>query len=288
MSLLPLAGLFAVLFALATPAAGQDDPCAPARSPYGPAFLIPIELAQGVTLGRPSPAPYAASLRVYPTYIVDRRKQVRVAAEIGTALSNPSVEALLGARVTKSVFEVNLGPVRGIGAHLGIEALYGTTGRALVGAMLIADAGGIFQGTVRVEPDLRNGATILELGLGFQLFSGRTPETQQVIRTPAQGYLGRVAEKMAIDVKSAIGTARLESVAACRQVVSAARRFVESRTESINTVAAFRSALRVHGLQLIEADMLDPDPAPPGTSEREVVRALYQGVGDAVGIRLQP
>jgi hypothetical protein len=277
-----------ILSALATPIAGQDDPCAPARSPYGPAFLMPVELAQGVTLGRPSPAPYAASLRLYPTYVVDRRRQVRVAGEIGAALNNPSVEALLGARVTKSVFEVNLGPVRGIGAHLGVEALYGTTGRALLGAMLIADAGGIFQGTVRVEPDLSNGATVLELGLGFQLFSGRTPETQQVTPTPAQGYLGRVAEKMAIDVKSAIGTARLESVAACRQVVSGARRFVEDRTESINTVAAFRSALREHGLRQIEADMLDPDPPPPGTSEREVVRALYQGVGDAVGIRLQP
>jgi hypothetical protein len=279
-----LAGLLNIV--LAIPVAGQEDPCASARSPYGPAFLIPVEFAEGVTLGRGSPAPFAASLRLYPTYVLDRRTQLRLAAEIGGALANPAVEVLLGGRVTKSVFELNLGPIRGIGAHLGIEALYGTSGRALLGAMLLADGGGIFQGTLRVEPDVTHGATVLELGLGLQLFSGPTPEPPTVTPTPPRNYLERVAEKMAIDIKSAIGTARLESVTACREVVSGVRRFVEDRSESVTTVAAFRSALREHGLQQIEADMLDPDPPPPGTSEREVVGALYSGVTDALGTPL--
>jgi hypothetical protein len=288
MSLPLLAGLLTILSSLATPVAAQGDPCAPTRSPYGPAFLLPVEFAQGVTLGRGSPAPYAASLRLYPTYVLDRRSQLRVAGEIGGALANPAVEALLGVRVTKSVFEVNLGPIRGIGAHLGAEALYGTSGRALLGAMLLADGGGIFQGTLRVEPDVTHGETVLELGLGLQLWTGPTPETAPVIPTPPQTYLGRVAEKMAIDIKSAIGTARLESPAACRQVVSGVRRLVEDRSPSVATVAAFRSALKAHGLQQIEADMLDPDPPPPGTSEAEVVGALYHGAADALGIPLRP
>jgi hypothetical protein len=286
MSLPPLAVLLAILPSFALPLAGQGDQCDPARSPYGPAFLIPAELAQGVTLGRGSPEPYAASLRLYPTYVLDRRSQLRVAAEIGGALVNPDVEALLGGRVTKSVFELGLGPIRGIGAHIGLEALYGTSDRALIGAMLIADGGGIFQATVRGGADLTNGATLLELGLGVHLSSRDAPEPRLVTPTPPRDYLGRVAERMAIDIKSALGTARLSSVAACRQLTSRLRRFLQDRS-SVATVAAFRGALRAHGLEQIEADMLDPDPAPRGTSEAEVVTALYRGVADALGVPLR-
>jgi hypothetical protein len=224
---------------------------------------------------------------VYPTYVLDRRSQLRVAAEIGGGLVNPDVEALLGGRVTKSVLELDLGPIRGIGAHIGVEALYGTSGRTLVGAMLIADGGGLFQGTVRGGADLTNGATLLELGLGVHLLSTPTPEQRLVRPTPPQGYLGRVAERMSIDIKSALGTARLSSVAACRQLTSRLQRFLRDRS-SVATVAAFRGALRAHGLEQIEADMLDPDPAPQGTSQAEVVTALYRGVADALGVPFRP
>jgi hypothetical protein len=287
MSLPRLAVLLAILPSFALPLAGQDNHCAPARSPYGPVFLIPAELAQGVTLGRGSPAPYAASVRLYPTYVLDRRSQLRVAAQIGGGLANPDVEALLGGRVTKSVFELDLGPIRGVGAHVGIEALYGTSGRTLVGAMLIGDGGGIIQGTVRGAADLSNGATLLELGLGVHLSSTAAPEPRLVMPTPPQDYLGRVAERMSIDIKSALGTARLSSVAACRQLTSRLTRFLRDRG-SVATVAAFRGALRAHGLEQVDADMLDPDPAPQGTPEAEVVTALYRGVADALGVPLRP
>jgi hypothetical protein len=239
-------------------------------------------------LGRGSPAPFAASLRVYPTYIIDRQGQLRLAAVGGAALVNPELEALIGARITKGVFELNLGPLRGVGAHLGAEALYGTSDRVLLGAMLIGDAGGVFQGTLRAAQDITNGATLLELGAGIHLYNGPTPESRPMVRTPPRDYLGKVAQRMAIDLKATLGTARDEDFAACRKLVSASRRFVERRSPAITTVAAFRAALRTQGLTRLETDMLEPDPPPPGTTEQQVVQALYRGMADVLGVRLGP
>jgi hypothetical protein len=280
--------LISPTWATAEPAVQDQDPCDPGRSAYGPSFVVPVEAAQGVTLGRGSPAPFAASLRVYPTYIIDRRGQLRLAAEAGAALVNPDVEALIGARITKGVFELNIGPVRGVGAHLGVEGLYGTSDRVLLGVMLIGDAGGVFQGTLRAAQDITHGATLLELGAGIHLYNGPTPEAPQVTRVPPRDYLGRVAERMAIDLKATLGDAREEGQAACRDLVSASRRFVEQRSPGIGTVAAFRAALRTRGLHRLETDMLEPDPSPLGTTEQQVVQALYRGMADVLGLRPEP
>jgi hypothetical protein len=220
--------------------------------------------------------------------MLDRRAQLRVAAAVGGALVNPKLEALIGGRVTKSVFEINAGPVRGVGAHLGLEALYGTSDRALAGVMLIADAGGLFQGTLRADQDLTNGATILELGVGLHLYNGPTPEAPQVLPAPPRDYLGRVAERMAIDVKATIGTVRDEGVAACRDLVSKVRRFVRQHSPGVTTVDGFRSALSAQGLDRVATDMTEPDPPPPGTTEAQVVQALYRGMADGVGIQSGP
>lgn len=260
----------------------HDEPCTPGRSSYGPAFVVPLELAQGVTLGRGAPAPYAGSVRLYPTYILDRRHQVRIAAEAGLALANPELEALIGGRVSKSVFEVNAGPIRGVGAHLGIEALYGTTGRALLGAVLIADAGGAFQATLRADQDVTNGATLLELGLGLHVFTGATPVKSTPLPKPPTTYLERVRHGMARAVKAAIGAARNESVLACTELVSSARRFARNPLPGVTTVVAFRQALGDGELARIEDRMRDPPPRPIEVSETDVVGALYRGMADGI------
>jgi hypothetical protein len=260
----------------------RDEPCTPDKLPYGPSFVVPLELAQGVTLGRGDPAPYAASIRLYPTYILDRQRQLRVAAEAGLALVNPGLEALIGGRVGKSVFEVNAGPIRGVGAHLGIEALYGTSDRALLGAALIFDAGGAFQATIRADQDLTNDATLLELGLGIQVYTGSTPvKTTPLPETPTT-YLGRVRQAMARSVKAAVGAARNESVLACTELVSSVRSFVRNPSPSVTTVAAFRQALTAAGLAQTEGRMREPPPRPAEVSETEVVGALYRGMADGI------
>jgi hypothetical protein len=267
--------------ALADPP-GQDEPCTPDKLPYGPSFVVPLELAQGVTLGRGDPAPYAASARLYPTYILDRQRQLRVAAAAGFALVNPGLEALIGGRLSKSVFEVNAGPIRGVGAHLGIEGLYGTSDRALLGAALIFDAGGAFQATIRADQDVTNHATLLELGLGIQVYTGPTPVKRTPLPQTPTTYLGRVRQAMARGVKAAIGAARTESVVACTELVSSARRFFGNPSPAVTTVAAFRQALTDGGLARIEGRMREPPPRPPDVTEIDVVGALYRGIADGI------
>lgn len=263
-------------------AQAQADPCTPGRSAFGPSFVVPLELAQGVTLGRRAPAPYAASVRIYPTYVLDRKRQLRAAAEAGIALANPALEGLLGGRISKSVFELSAGPIRGVGAHLGIEALYGTTGRALLGGALILDAGGAFQVTVRADQDVTNDATLLELGLGIHLYTGPTPEQTTPLPPTPTTYLGRVGQRAARAVKAAIGIARNESVSACTELVSAARAFVAQPSPDLTTIAEFRQALRNTELALVEGELLDPPPPPPDISERDVVAALYRGMAEGI------
>jgi hypothetical protein len=277
-----------ILLVLAVPAAamsaGGDDPCAPGRSAFGPTIVVPIEFAQGVTLGRGSPAPYANSLRLYPTYVLDRRQQLRVGLLGGSALANPRLEVLLGGRLSKSLYELNAGPIRGVGVSAALEGVYGTSDRGLLGAMLIGDAGGAFQATLRVEQDLTHGATLLELGLGFQVYDRSPPEKAPVLPAPPRDYLGRVAQQMAITFREAIAIARDESVTACRELVSAARGFVRRADPVVTTVAAFREALDAGGLARVE-DLMDedqPPPPPAGMPERRVVQALYQGVNDVL------
>jgi len=259
-------------------------PCVVSRSAYGPRFVLPLELAQGATVGRGSPAPYAASIRLHPTYVLDRTRQIRIAATLGPALTNPDVELLLGGRITKSVFELNAGPVRGIGAHLGLEALYGTSGRALLGAVLIADGGGLFQATVRVEPDVTNGATLLELGLGMQLYEDSVPYHPAAgpTRPVESGYASRVREQMTNDTRAIIGTLRNEDPDACERFLRSARAFVRHPDPRITTIAAFRQALRANGLARLDEDMDPPEPPPPGARESDAVDALYLGLTDGL------
>lgn len=282
-----------LLFLTAAPAAtiaslDGRDPCAPGKSAFGPSIVVPVEFAQGVTLGRGSPEPYAASVRLYPTYVLDRRHQVRVALATGGALVNPSVEALVGGRLTTSLYEFPAGPVRGVGVHVGIEGLYGTSDRGLLGVMLIGDAGGAFQATLRAERDFTNDATLLELGLGFHVYDRSPPEKAPDLPTPPRDYLGRVGERMAIDFKAAIGTARNESVTACRALISAARTFVRQPSPAVTTIAAFREALKAGGLAQVDTEMLDPPPPPAGVTERQVVQALYRGMDDVLRAEPEP
>ena len=289
MTWIPPLGLLFVMAGPATAiASGRDDPCAPGKSVYGPSFVVPLEIAQGVTLGRGSPAPYAASIRLYPSYVLDRRRQVRIALAGGMALVNPQLEALVGGRLSTSVFELNLGPIRGVGLHLGLEGLYGTSDRGLLGLMLIGDLGGAFQGTIRTERDFTNSATLVELGLGFHVHDGSTPEKAPVLPTPPHDYLGLVAQGMARDFKAAIGTSRRESVTACRALLLAAQAFVQPHPPDITTVVAFRHALTEAGLEQVETLMFDPDPAPAGVTEVQVVQALYRGMADVLEIPPRP
>jgi hypothetical protein len=259
------------------------NPCQPDRPEYGPAFVLPVELAQGATAGRGSPAPYAASLRFHPTYVLDRKRQIRVAATLGSALVNPDLELLLGGRITTSVFELNAGPLRGIGAHLGLEGLYGTSGRGLLGAVLIADGGGILQVTVRVEPDVTNGATLLELGLGTHLDRGRSPRFTPVPSTPeAAGYADSVRKRMTLDTRAVVGELRFRSVGDCEAFLQSARAFLQRRDPRPTTVRGFRQALTAHGLGRLETDMAEPPPPPSGVSEAVTVEALYRGLGDGI------
>jgi hypothetical protein len=285
MTWIPPIGL---LLALAGPATSlspvRDDPCAPEKPAYGSSFVVPLEVAQGVTLGRGSPAPYAASIRLYPSYVLDRRRQVRIALASGVALVNPKLEALVGGRLSTSIFELKLGPIRGIGLHLGLEGLYGTSDRGLLGLMLIGDIGGAAQGTIRAEQDLTHGATLLELGLGFHVYDGSTPEKAPVLPTPPHDYLGLVAQGMARDFKAAIGTVRKQSVPACQKLVAAAGAFVRQPSPDVTTVEAFHHALTDAGLEQVETLMFDPEPAPAGVTELQVVRALYRGMADVLGI----
>jgi hypothetical protein len=259
----------------------RDDPCTPARPAYGPTIVVPLEVAQGVSVGRGSPAPYAASIRLYPTYVLDRKHQTRFAVAGGLVLVNPKLEGVIGARLSRSLLELNTGPLRGIGLLLGVEGLYGTSDRGLLGVMLIGDLGGAFQATIRGEQDVTNGATLLELGLGFHVYDRSPREVAPVLPEPPSDYLGKVAERMAITFKEAIAEARSESVAACRSLVSAAQAFVRQRA-SARSIAAFREALKSEGLARVESlmDVDEPPPAPGGLTEAEVVQALYQGIRD--------
>ncbi|MGH7754387.1 MAG: hypothetical protein ACREN5_16405, partial [Gemmatimonadales bacterium] len=276
-----------LLFLTAGPATaiagrGGGDFCAPSKSPFGPTVVVPVEFAQGVTLGRGAPAPYGASIRLYPTYVLDRAHQVRIAIAGGGALVNPRVEALVGGRLSTSVYEFPAGPIRGVGVHVAIEALYGTSDRGLLGVMLIGDAGGAFQATIRAARDVTNRATLLELGLGFHVYDRSPPDRAPVLPAPPRDYLGRVAESMTIALKAAIGTARNENVTACRTLISAARNFVSQPSSAVTTIPAFREALGAGGLALVESLMSDPPPAPEGVTELEVVQALYRGVDDVL------
>ncbi len=258
----------------------DDKPCTPDRSPYGPGFVVAVELAQGVTLGRGDPAPYAGSARLYPTFILDRRRQLRAAAVAGLALVNPELEALIGGRASKSVFELNAGPIRGVGAHLGVEALYGTTDRVLLGAALILDAGGAFQATLRADQDVTNDATVLEVGVGINVHTGPTPvEIPRRPQTPTT-YPGRVAQLAARAVKAAIGEVKNDP--GCTELISAARTFARKRSPTVTTEADFRRALYDASLSRIERQLLPLPERPVEISETDVVAALYRGMLDGI------
>jgi hypothetical protein len=260
------------------------DPCAPERLPYGSTLLLPIEAAQGVTLG-PSPAPYAASIRLHPSLVLDRARQLRVSATLGGALVNPDLEALVGGRISIMALELPLGPLRGVGLHVAAEGVYGTSDRTLLGGAVVADAGQLAQLLVRLHRDVTNDVTLLELGLGATFALSRPPSDVPPAPEPARTYLARVRQNMRIALGAALGAA--DDVAACRALADRARGVVDKASPRDSSVAALLDALRDAGLEeAVAALEAAPDPLLPpqeGRTEAEAVAALLDGMREVLG-----
>lgn len=134
-------------------------------------FSLPVELGDGPVVSV-DPDLYIASLRLHPTFNLDRQGDFQLALSGAAVYTNPNVAFLGGGRLTARLTRIDFSILSLASVRVAAEGLYGTRQRSQLGGALIVDLGdGLLQITVRGARDVRQDVTILEGALGTNLWT---------------------------------------------------------------------------------------------------------------------
>lgn len=157
-------------FVLLLGSAAAMLPASLGAQPARPAavWLVPVDLTQGLTLGRGAPVPFTASARLNVSRGFGAGGRFRVGPTVAVLYTNPDWEVAAGARAGLRVFSLNIPMLSRWGVYLQAEQLYGTGELAPASLALLTDLG-ILRFGVWGSHDWNREVQTVEASIGFGL-----------------------------------------------------------------------------------------------------------------------
>jgi hypothetical protein len=160
--------------------------CLGQLAPSGPLVTIswPLEIDGGAALGRETPTPFIASLRMTPTFRLDGGRY-ELGPSLVIAYLNPKFEGLAGVRGALRIWNAELPEAPIASALVSIDGLFGTRGSRQVLGSVRADVGGVLIVSVFGGRDFGHDETLVGLRLGTDLSWLRAARKRTVFPPPA-------------------------------------------------------------------------------------------------------
>jgi hypothetical protein len=151
-------------------------------------FSIPLDLTDGLVIGRSHGAPFTASARTAAMLsVLPRTRRLLIGPTVGLVYTNPDLEGLLGARIAYRVWSLGLrqGLDLGTRGDVVLEGGWETGGSGVASAGFILDLS-LLRLVARATYDVTRSDVRLELGGGRSLYAERKDPLPTVRPLPSR------------------------------------------------------------------------------------------------------
>lgn len=175
------------------------DPGRELAQSAAPSFSIPLDLSDGLVIGRSHGAPFTASARVAAMLsVLPRTRRLLIGPMVGLVYTNPDLEGLLGGRVAYRVWSLGLrqGLDLGTRGDVVLEGGWETGGSGVASAGFTLDLS-LLRLVTRATYDITRNDVRLELGAGRLLYA-RRKDPLPTERPPPSRWLNAQVEFQAV------------------------------------------------------------------------------------------
>jgi hypothetical protein len=173
---------------------GSCDPGLELAQSAAPSFSVPLDLTEGLVIGRSHGAPFTASARSAAMLsVLPGSRRLLIGPIGGLVYTNPNVEGLLGARVAYRVWSLGLrqGLDLGTRGDVVLEGGWETGGSGVASAGFILDLS-LLRLVTRATYDVTRDDVRLEVGAGRILFAQRKDPLPSVRPPPSRWHNAQV------------------------------------------------------------------------------------------------
>jgi hypothetical protein len=170
------------------------DPSRELAQSAAPSFSVPLDLTDGLVIGRSDGAPFTASARAGAMLsVLPGTRRLLIGPIAGLAYTNPDVEGLLGGRVAYRVWSLGLrqGLDLGTRGDMVLEGGWETGGSGVASAGFILDLS-VVRLVTRATYDITRDDVRLELGAGRILYAKRKDPLPTVRPPPSRWHNAQV------------------------------------------------------------------------------------------------
>ena len=245
-------------------------------------FIMPLTLSDGGIMGTDLADPFTASARLSPMIGLDDKNLNRFGATACLLFVNPQWSIMAGPRLQTQIYQYNMNVFPVLRIHAGVEALWGTQNRMMVGGDVLLDLS-LIQFHAMFDYDLKNKESLPGFGIGVELLRWFAPESNNDLRITDQPlpqtptYLDTVAIRIrsyALQYMDDPSRVRMLEV------------FLQQPGVEYITVAALKAAMDKQHLTDFASRIDDAlkGVATAHHSERETVAGLMKGWEDAIAL----
>ena len=173
---------------------GSCDPGLELSQSAAPSFSVPVDLTDGLIVGRSHGAPFTASARAAAMLsVLPGTRRLLIGPVAGLVYTNPDLEGLLGGRIAYRVWALGLrgGLDLGTRGDVVLEGGWETGGSGVASAGFILDLS-LLRLVTRATYDVTRGDLRLELGAGRTLLAERKDSLPSVLPPPSRWHEAQV------------------------------------------------------------------------------------------------
>jgi hypothetical protein len=170
------------------------DPGRELAQSAAPSFSVPLDLTDGLIVGRSHGAPFTASARAAAMLsVLPRTRRLLIGPMAGLVYTNPDLEGLLGARVAYRIWSLGLrqGLDLGTRGDVVLEGGWETGGTGVASAGFVVDLS-LLRLVTRATYDITRDDVRLELGAGRALLAERKDPLPTVRPPPSRWHNAQV------------------------------------------------------------------------------------------------